>query len=126
MTKVSIEEYRKLIKKKPKYGSERIEYNGRMYDSKKEAAYAKRLEYLKHAHKIEERVVRIEYQVPYSITAKNKVVATYFADFRVTYGDLHQEVVDVKGFRTEVYKLKKKLVEALHEIKIIEVQEKER
>lgn len=116
-----MEEYRKISKKKAKYGNEKVDYNGMIFDSKREADYAKKLEYLKHAHELKERVTRIEYQVPYSITAKNKVVATYFADFRVTYGDLYQEVIDVKGYRTPLYILKKKLVEALYNIKIIEI-----
>lgn len=118
---MSIEEYRTATRKRSKYGNTRTEYNGRVYDSKKEADYARTLESLRHAHDIGHRVVRIEYQVPYKITAKQKVVATYFADFRVTYGDLRQEVIDVNGVRTAVFILKKKLVEALHDIKIIEI-----
>ncbi|CAK0771112.1 conserved hypothetical protein [Gammaproteobacteria bacterium] len=34
---------------------------------------------------------------------------TYRADFRVTYADGHQEIEDVKGMETEIFKLKKKL-----------------
>jgi hypothetical protein len=117
---MNIEEYKKITKKKSKYRSEKTEYNGMMFDSKKEADFAKNLESRKHAHELNERVTRVEYQVAYPITAKNKVVSHYFADFRITYADLHQEVVDVKGMKTPVYKLKKKLVEALHDIKIIE------
>ncbi len=120
--KISLEEYKKMTSKNgSKYGNQKTEYGGRRFDSKKEADYARSLEHLKHAHELKDRVVRIEYQVPYNITAKTRIVATYFADFRVTYGDLRQEVVDVKGVRTPVYILKKKLVEALHDIKIVEI-----
>lgn len=123
--KMSIDEYNKIRGKgKSKYGSQRTEYNGMMFDSKKEADFAKNLESRKHAHELNERVVRVEYQVPYPITAKNKIVSHYFADFRITYADLHQEVVDVKGgsaTKTALYRLKKKLVEALHSIEIIEI-----
>ena len=36
---------------------------------------------------------------------------TYIADFRVTYADGHQEIVDVKGMETEIFKLKRKIFE---------------
>lgn len=119
---MSIDEYKKR-NKGSKYHNQRTEYNGEMYDSKKEADYARRLQFLKHAKKLEDRVIDIERQVPFTITVgkRGKAVATYFADFRVTYGDLRQEVIDVKGVRTGVYILKKKLVEEIHQIKIIEV-----
>ena len=32
------------------------------------------------------------------------------ADFVVTYSDGHVEVIDVKGVRTDVYKLKRKML----------------
>jgi hypothetical protein len=36
---------------------------------------------------------------------------TYRADFRVTYSDGHQEIEDVKGMETEIFKLKRKMFE---------------
>ena len=33
--------------------------------------------------------------------------------------DKHKEIVDVKGYKTEVYKIKKRLVESIYKIKII-------
>ncbi|MEN6396766.1 MAG: DUF1064 domain-containing protein [Methanoregula sp.] len=36
---------------------------------------------------------------------------TYTADFRVTYSDGHQEIEDVKGMETEIFKLKRKMFE---------------
>jgi hypothetical protein len=35
----------------------------------------------------------------------------YRADFRVTYADGHQEIEDVKGMETEIFKLKRKMFE---------------
>lgn len=120
---MNVEQYKEATKKGNKYGAQKTMYNGELYDSKKEADYARRLQYLKHAKELKDRVVQIERQVPYSITVgkRGKVVATYFADFRVTYGDLRQEVIDVKGVRTAVYILKKKLVEEIYQISIKEV-----
>lgn len=107
--------------KKNKYGNVRTEYNGRSFMSKKEADFARRLEHLRHAKNISDRVTKVEYQVPYKILIKNKLIFHYFADFRVTYADNHQEVIDVKGVRTDVYKIKKKAVEAEYDIQIIEI-----
>ena len=36
---------------------------------------------------------------------------TYRADFRVTYVDGHQEIEDVKGMETEIFKIKRKMFE---------------
>jgi hypothetical protein len=47
-------------------------------------------------------------------------VGTYFADFKVTYGDGRVEVVDVKGVKTPLYRFKKKCVEAGYNIIIKE------
>ena len=35
----------------------------------------------------------------------------YRADFRITYADGHQEIEDIKGFSTEIFKLKRKMFE---------------
>jgi len=48
------------------------------------------------------------------------VVGKYFADFQYCEG-LKKIIEDVKGVKTPVYRLKKKIVEAVHNIKIVEV-----
>lgn len=65
-------------------------------------------------------MVEVEYQVPFKVTVRNSHICKYLLDFRVTYADDHIEHHDVKGYATEVYKLKKKLVEAIYGIKILE------
>lgn len=123
--KMSIEEFRKATKKGNKYNARRTEYNGRVFDSKKEADFARHLESLRHAHKESERVVIIEYQIPYPVYIKNKHVFTYIADFRVRYKDKREEVFDVKGMKSgaayEMFRLKKKCVEAYYSIEVKEV-----
>lgn len=121
MERISVEEYKKINKKRNKYNAKKTEYNGRVYDSKREADYAKHLEYLRHAKNKAERVDTVNYQVPYNVYVKSTHVFTYFADFEVTYADGRVEVVDAKGFKTAVYLLKKKCVEAFYKIKIKEV-----
>lgn len=67
-------------------------------------------------------LVSFERQVPFVCAVNDVKVCTYYADF-VTYSkDGQRTVEDVKGFRTDIYKLKKKLVEALYGIKIMEIK----
>ena len=109
-------------KKKPKrnkYGAVKTEYNGFKYDSKKESEYARKLDLLRKA-KGNDQVLDVERQVPYQITVNDVKICKYVLDFKVTYPN-RVECVDVKGMVTAVYKLKKKLVKAVHDIDIIEV-----
>lgn len=104
-----------------KYGNVKTEYNGNSYMSKREANYAQQLDLLKKAKNPADQVVSYEIQVPYPIEINGKKICKYLADFRVLYADGRTEVVDVKGFKTDIYKLKKKLVEATYGIEIKEV-----
>lgn len=104
-----------------KYGNKKTEYNGKVFDSKREAEHCMLLDTLKKATKKEDRVISYECQVPFQITVNGVKICKYIADFIVVFGDGRTEVQDVKGFRTSIYLLKKKLVEAQYEIKIIEI-----
>lgn len=59
-------------------------------------------------------------QVPYRLTVNDRLVATYIADFVYEDDNRGQVVEDAKGFRTEVYKLKRKLMLAVLGIDIVE------
>lgn len=118
---MSIEEFKKLKIKKSKYGNEKTIYKGEKYDSKREADYSKMLDTLKHSKNRAERVLKVERQVRYPIFIGQKHICNYYSDFRVRYGNGREEVIDVKGYKTEVYKIKKKLVEAIYQFKIIEI-----
>lgn len=107
--------------RKSKYRNMKTEYNGTIFMSKKEARYAMLLDSLKKAAEKKERVVSYEMQVPYQIILNGKKICRYLLDFKVAYADGRIEHIDVKGVRTQVYSIKKKLVEAQFEIKIIEV-----
>jgi len=104
-----------------KYHNKKTIYNGVNFMSRKEAGYARTLDALKYAKDPKERVVSYETQVPFQIEINSVKICKYLADFKVLYKDKHIEIVDVKGFRTEIYKLKKKLVEAQYGITIKEV-----
>jgi len=64
---------------------------------------------------------RIQYflrQVPFHLPGGS---GKYLCDFMVVLDDGSIEYRDVKGAKTDIYKLKKKLVESHYPIKIIEV-----
>lgn len=111
-------------KKRSKYNAKRTDYNGVMYDSKKEAGFAKKLDLLKMAQG-PDKVMRVERQVPFQITVNNQKICRYILDFRVTYADGRVDLVDVKGMKSgaayQMFKLKKKLVEAIYDVEIKEV-----
>ena len=102
-----------------KYNAQKTIYNGVKFDSKKEANYCAKLDMLKKATG-NDKVISYELQPRYDIIVNEKKIGFYKADFKVLYRN-RVEVIDVKGFKTDVYKIKKKLVEAIYGIKIIEV-----
>ncbi len=66
-------------------------------------------------------IAHLELQPKFPLEVCGTVVANYIADFR--YVDCRGKntiIEDVKGVRTPVYKLKKKLVEAIYDIRIKE------
>lgn len=109
---------------KPKYGN--IKTNG--YDSKKEAAHAAKLELLRNASNPSERVVKIEKQVRYQLIPSQRIggkvaerACHYVADFCIEYADGRKEVIDVKGFKTPDYIIKRKLMLHVFNIRVKEI-----
>ena len=115
MTRISQKTAQRLgLVGKSKYNNSKVTYQGLTFDSKKEFEY-----YLILKDKEKRGLVfNIKRQVPLEIqpafTDKSGVkhrAITYKADF--VYTDRVSgkvKYIDVKGFRTEVYKLKKKLL----------------
>ena len=89
------------------------------YDSKKEARRHRELLLLERAGKI----TNLERQVKFELIPKQdgERACNYVADFVYTNVDTGERVVeDTKGFKTEVYRIKKKLMLWVHNIRIIE------
>jgi Protein of unknown function (DUF1064) len=103
-----------------KYNATRTSYNDRKFASKKEANHAVTLDLLRVAKDPSQRVEHVEYQYRFPILINGVKVCDYICDFYVTFADGHKEIQEVKGMRTAVYKLKKKLVEATYGQSIIE------
>src|SRR6476661_2411625 len=93
-----------------KFGAKSTIYNGIQYHSRKEAGYAAELDLLKKAGEIKDW----ERQVKISLDVNGHHITNYFCDFLVTMKDGSQELHEVKGFETEIYRLKLLLLEATY------------
>ena len=104
-----------MLKKQRKYYNQKTKLNGINFDSKKEAKRYYELKMLERANLIK----NLELQKTFELQSKyiNKVgqhirAITYVADFYYYDNEKQEYVVeDTKGFKTEVYKIKKKLFE---------------
>lgn len=107
-----------------KYQNKRVAVDGIIFDSKKEATRYKELKLLERAGKIKDlrRQVKYELQPKYKLNGKTNRSISYVADF--VYYDIDKEteiIEDTKGFKTDVYKLKKKLFEYRYKQEINEI-----
>lgn len=93
-----------------KYGAKRTEYDGVLYHSKREAQYAQELDLRQKAGDI----LHWRRQVPIALKVNEKLICKYILDFILTYPDGTIELVEVKGYETAVWKLKRKLLEAIY------------
>ncbi len=104
--------------KPSKYHNQKTEHNGIQFDSRKEAKRYQELILLERAGVIS----HLELQPRYNLVVNGQKLGFYKADFRYEDVATNSVVVeDVKGVRTAVYMLKKKLVKALYGIEIIEI-----
>lgn len=95
-----------------KYHNQKCTCDGLTFDSYKEKAYYEELKLLQRAGVVKRIETQVKYvlQDAFKYMGKTERAITYIADFRVTYTDGHIEIVDVKGFKTDVYKLKRKIL----------------
>lgn len=106
-----------MVRKGTKYGAQKTTIDGITFDSKKESERYAQLKLMERAGEI----VNLFCQVEFSIDVEGVHICNYVADF--SYEDTrngNQVVEDCKGYKTTVYRLKKKLMWACHEIKIKE------
>lgn len=107
-----------------KYYSKKVIVDGIKFDSKKEGEYYQKLKALERADKIYGLQLQKEYVLQDSFKLNNKTIRAikYRADFSyVSRDDDKLHVVDVKGYRTDVYMLKKKMFEYKYGIELEEV-----
>jgi hypothetical protein len=95
---------------KNKYKAVKQTYNGYSYDSILEASYAAQLDLLIKAKEVKSW----DRQVKISIDINDVHICNYFIDFKVYYVDGREEFHEVKGYETDVWKMKWKLAKALY------------
>jgi Protein of unknown function (DUF1064) len=102
-----------------KYRNQPTVIEGQRFASKREASRFLNLKLMLQAGKIR----HLQCQVRFNLIVNNMLICVYVADF--TYDESHNGqwrpiVEDVKGVRTDTYKLKRKLMQAVHGIEIHE------
>lgn len=92
-----------------KYGNRRAEYNGKFYHSKKEADYAAELDLRKKAGDI----LSWTPQHRLSLDINGHHICNYIIDFLVIDKTGEEQIHEIKGFATDLWKLKWALTEAI-------------
>ena len=112
--------------RRSKYGAQKTEYDGIVFDSKREALRWRELTLLQRAGEIADLQRQVKYiLVPAQVDENGNVAeraVSYVADF--VYRDAHsgeKVVEDAKGMRTRDYIIKRKLMRYVHGIEIREV-----
>lgn len=100
-----------------KYHAKKETVDGITFASRKEASRYRQLKLLERAKAIQD----LQMQVKFPLIPKSKYgrEIRYIGDF-VYYEDGHMVVEDTKGFKTDVYKLKKRLMAEKYGIEIKE------
>lgn len=102
----------KSFSRTPKYHNKKTVVDGIMFDSKHEAERYKELKMLQFAGEIFE----LRLQVPFELIPMMKLegetfrATKYIADFVYKDKSGNEVIEDAKGMKTDVYKLKKKLM----------------
>lgn len=120
---ISPEELQKLLspKKRQKFNARQPILYGIRFHSEKEALF-----YLRClVDKKEGNIKDFEIQVEYSLDVNNVHICKYYLDFLITHNDRSKEYIDTKGYKKgtayELFKTKKKLMKACHNIDIKEI-----
>lgn len=126
--KLTEKQYKQFINnrieaKQSKYHNQKCVYKGIKFDSKKEMAYFIKLELLEQAGEIHDLKRQVDFDLieTFRLNGKTYRKTKYIADFTYLDKDNKYHVVDTKGVRTDVYKLKKKLMAWKYGIEIEEI-----
>jgi len=93
-----------------KYNAVRTEYNGKVYDSKREAEYAQELDLLKRAGEIKDWIP--QYKIDLEVYGQK--LWTYKVDFKIINNDGSIELHEVKGKENRDWKHTWKLLGVIY------------
>ena len=100
-----------------KYHAKPVVIDGIRFASKKEGSRYNVLKIMQKTNQIECLICHPEF----TIMVNNFKICKYVADFGYTDRETGEHIIeDVKGVRTAIYRLKKKLMKACHGIEILE------
>lgn len=121
LDELTSQEYRQALKgNRLKYNNVKTIRDGFKFDSKREADYYSKLKVMEENHEIKS----LRKQVPFQLFSTVKGLfpkMTYKADFTYLDKEGKLNVIDVKGVKTPVYKIKKRLMYEVFGILIKEV-----
>lgn len=125
---LSKETYNKLINnsidiKQSKYHNKKVYYDGHWFDSQKEKSWYIKYKLMEQAGEIHDLKMQVPFILIETFKLQDKTYrkTIYKADFTFIDKQGKYHVIDVKGIRTDVYKLKKKLMAWKYGIEIEEV-----
>ncbi|WP_249308231.1 DUF1064 domain-containing protein [Lederbergia citrea] len=110
---MAVQEYRKINRNsRSKYGNTKVELDGHVFDSIAESKYYQQLKWLQEHVEILFFRMQPRYllQDAFEKDGKKHRRIDYVADFKVHHKDGSIEVIDVKGFKTDIFRMKEKNV----------------
>ena len=123
--RITAREYRNL-KTKSKYGNKKVKIDGLTFDSKAEALYYSKLKKMHERGEILFFRVQPRYRLldGFEKDGKRHRPIDYIADFEVHHKDGSIEVVDIKGYKTDVFRIKEKMFNAKypHKLSILKLE----
>ena len=119
--RISMDDAPAVVSKQKKYRNRRVAIDGLIFDSQAEADRWAELQALERSGAISDlrRQVRYELAPAVTVQGRKRPPIRYIADF-VYERDGQKFTEDRKGYRTEVYRLKRHLMMAIHGIEILE------
>ena len=107
-----------FLRRRSKFNNRKVMLQGVTFDSKAEAAHYLRLKALLE----EGRIAELEIHPRFELHLNGYRICRYHADFSFVAVSTGQRIVqDVKGYRTAVYRLKKRLFRAIYGFDIQEI-----
>lgn len=131
--RLSEEQYKKFVgqsldnkQKQSKYKNKKVVVNGIKFDSQLEANHYKTLLLLERAGAIKDLKLQVafELQPSFNKNSKHYREINYIADF-VYYDTTKNKTIveDTKGYKTQIYKLKKKMFEyRFPDLELVEIK----
>jgi hypothetical protein len=107
-----------------KFNAKKTTVDGIQFDSKIEAQYYLHLLKLKEEGKISGFITQPTFTLQEGFKKNGKTYRPikYVADFAITYASGNKEIVDVKGYETSDFKIKKKLFEKKYPFPLVLVK----